>query len=260
MEIIIQPDREQAGALGARLVARLVRRKPDAVLGLATGSSPLGLYAGLIETRRRDKLDFGRVRTFNLDEFIGLPFDHPGSYHAFMKRHLFDGLNVPPESIHIPNGLAPDVEKTCRDYEATIKACGGIDLQILGIGSDGHIGFNEPTSSLASRTRIKTLTDRTRQDNAGDFGRPEDVPFHVITMGVGTIMESKTCMLLAFGKKKAAAVAAAAEGPITAMIPASILQMHPQTIFLLDEEAASALKRLDYYRWVFDHKPDWQKV
>jgi glucosamine-6-phosphate deaminase len=259
MEIIIQSDSRQASVLGARLVAGLTRRKPDAVLGLATGNSPLPLYAELVEMRRRDRLDFGRVRTFNLDEFIGLPPEHPASYHAFMKKNLFNGLNIPVGSIHIPDGMNPDVEKTCREYEAAIRACGGIDLQILGIGSDGHIGFNEPTSSLASRTRIKTLTDRTRRDNAADFGDPEEVPFHVITMGVGTIMESRMCLLLAFGKKKAAAVAAAAEGPITAMVPASILQMHPRAVFLLDEQAASDLKRAEYYRWVFDHKPDWQK-
>ncbi len=260
MEIIIQPDRDRACALGARLVAGLVRRKPDAVLGLATGSSPIPLYAGLIETRRRDGLDFSRVRTFNLDEFIGLEPEHPASYHAFMKRHLFDGINIPAGSIHIPDGMAPDVERTCRDYEAAIKACGGIDLQVLGVGSDGHIGFNEPTSSLASRTRIKTLTDRTRRDNAADFGDPAKVPFHVITMGVGTIMETRVCLLLAFGKKKAPAVATLAEGPITAMVPASILQMHPRAIVLIDEEAAAELKRADYYRWVFDHKPDWQRI
>ncbi|MDD8025785.1 MAG: glucosamine-6-phosphate deaminase [Acidobacteriota bacterium] len=259
MEIIIQPDVRLASLTGARLVAGLVRRKSDAVLGLATGSSPIPLYAELVEMRRRDGFDFSRIRTFNLDEYIGLDPEHPASYHAFMKRHLFDGLNVPGASIHIPDGLAPDVEKTCRDYEAAIRACGGIDLQVLGIGSDGHIGFNEPTSSLASRTRIKTLTERTRRDNAAAFGGPDRVPCHVITMGIGTIMESRTCLLLAFGKKKAAAVAAAAEGPITAMVPASILQMHPRTIFLLDEEAASGLKRADYYRWVYDHKPAWQK-
>jgi len=260
MEIIIQPDREQACALGARLVARLVRRRPDAVLGLATGRSPIPLYAGLVEMHRREGLDFSRVRTFNLDEYLRLPPAHPASYHAFMRRHLFDGINVPPPSIHIPAGLAGDVEKACRDYEAAIRACGGIDLQVLGIGSDGHIGFNEPTSSLASRTRIKTLTEQTRRDNAAEFGGPDKVPFHVLTMGVGTIMESRSVLLLAFGRRKAEAVAAAAEGPITAMVPASILQMHPRAILLLDEEAASSLKKTDYYRWVFDHKPDWQRV
>jgi glucosamine-6-phosphate deaminase len=259
MEIIIQSDSRQACLVGARLVAGLIRRKPDAVLGLATGNTPIPLYSELVEMHRREGLDFSRVRTFNLDEFIGLDPEHPASYHAYMKRHLFDGINLPPASIHIPDGLAPEVEKACSDYEAAIKACGGIDLQVLGVGSDGHIGFNEPTSSLASRTRIKTLTERTRRDNAADFGDPAKVPFHVLTMGVGTIMESRACLLLAFGKKKAAAVAALAEGPMTAMVPASILQMHPRAIVLLDEEAASELKRADYYRWVYDHKPAWQR-
>ena len=193
-----------------------------------------------------------------LDEFIGLSPDHPASYHTFMKTHLFDLINIPVSGIHIPDGMASDVERTCRAYEEEIRACGGIDLQVLGVGSDGHIGFNEPTSSLASRTRIKTLTDRTRRDNAAGFGKPEDVPYHVITMGIGTIMESRGCLLLAFGRKKAKAVAAAAEGPITAMVPASILQMHPRAVMLLDEEAAAELTRADYYRWVYNHKPDWQ--
>jgi glucosamine-6-phosphate deaminase len=260
MEIIIQPDVPAASRIGARLIARLIRQKPDAVLGLATGRSPIPLYAELARMNREEGLDFARVRTFNLDEFIGLPPEHPASYHTFMKTHLFDHINIPPSGIHIPDGTAPDIEHTCRAYEEKIRACGGIDLQVLGVGSDGHIGFNEPTSSLASRTRIKTLTDRTRMDNAADFGRPEDVPYHVLTMGIGTIMESRACLLLAFGRKKAKAVAASAEGPITAMVPASVLQMHPRAVVLLDEEAASELTRTEYYRWVFEHKPDWQKI
>ncbi len=260
MEIIIQPDNSAASRIGARLIARQIRRRPDSVFGLATGNSPIPLYAELARMHREEGLDFARVRTFNLDEFIGLSSDHPASYHAFMKTHLFDHINVPPAGVHIPDGMAPDVERTCRAYEEEIRACGGIDLQVLGVGSDGHVGFNEPTSSLASRTRIKTLTDRTRRDNAADFGKPEDVPYHVLTMGIGTIMESRVCLLLAFGRRKARAVAAAAEGPITAMVPASILQMHPRAVMLLDEEAASELTRADYYRWVYDHKPDWQNV
>ncbi len=260
MEIIIQPDPTAASRIGARIIARQVRRRPDSVLGLATGNSPLPLYAELARMHREESLDFVRVRTFNLDEFIGLSPHHPASYHAFMKTHLFDQINVPPAGVHIPDGTALDVERTCRAYEEEIRACGGIDLQVLGVGSDGHIGFNEPTSSLASRTRIKTLTERTRRDNAAAFSGPESVPYHVITMGIGTIMESRACLLLAFGLKKARAVAAAAEGPVTAMVPASVLQMHPRAILLLDEDAASALTRADYYRWVYEHKPDWQNV
>ena len=169
-------------------------------------------------------------------------------------------MNVRPERVHIPDGLAPDIPAFCRSYEEAIRAAGGIDLQVLGIGADGHIGFNEPSSSLASRTRIKTLTAETRRDNAEAFGSPEKVPFHVITMGVGTIMDAREVVMLAFGAKKADAVAAAVEGPITAMNPASILQMHPVAKCITDEPAASKLQRTEYYRWVYDRKPDWQKV
>ena len=256
MEIIIQPTPEAATEIAARLVARLLKEKPDAVLGLATSSTPLLLYRSLVEMR----LDWSRVRTFNLDEYLGLAPDHPQSYHHFMWENLFRHVNVRPENVHIPDGLAQDVPGFCADYEARIRAVGGIDLQLLGIGSDGHIGFNEPSSSLASRTRIKTLTQRTRADNARFFASADEVPSHVITMGIGTIMEARTNLLLAFGAKKAQALAEAAEGPVTAMNPASALQLHPDTRVCLDEAAATQLKRADYYRWVFANKPQWQRV
>ena len=256
MEIIIQPTPEAATEIAARLVARLLKEKPDAVLGLATGSTPLLLYRSLVEMR----LDWSRVRTFNLDEYLGLAPDHPQSYHHFMWENLFRHVNVRPENVHIPDGLAQDVPGFCADYEARIRAVGGIDLQLLGIGGDGHIGFNEPSSSLASRTRIKTLTQRTRADNARFFASADEVPSHVITMGIGTIMEARTNLLLAFGAKKAQALAEAAEGPVTAMNPASALQLHPDTRVCLDEAAATQLKRADYYRWVFANKPQWQRV
>jgi glucosamine-6-phosphate deaminase len=176
-----------------------------------------------------------------------------------MRDHFFDHVNVPEDGIHIPDGLAAEIPSYCREYEERIRSAGGIDIQILGIGADGHIGFNEPTSSLASRTRIKTLSEKTRRDNAVHFGGLEDVPHHVITMGVGTIMESHMCILLAFGEKKADAVAKTVEGPVTALVPASILQMHPNAKIFLDDAAASRLDRSDYYRWVYDHKPDWQQ-
>lgn len=251
MEIIIQPTPEAATAIAARLIARLLKEKPDAVLGLATGSTPLPLYRALVDMQ----LDWSRVRTFNLDEYLGLAPEHPQSYHHFMWENLFRHVNIRPENVHIPDGLASDVPAFCADYEARIRAVGGIDLQLLGIGSDGHIGFNEPSSSLASRTRIKTLTETTRRDNARFFASADEVPKHVITMGIGTIMEARTNVLLAFGEKKAQAVAEAVEGPITAMHPASVLQMHRTTKFCLDEAAASALKRADYYRWVYANKP-----
>ncbi|MCX7915339.1 MAG: glucosamine-6-phosphate deaminase [Verrucomicrobiae bacterium] len=255
MEIIIQPTPEAASQIAARIIARLLREKPNAVLGLATGSTPLLLYQELI----RMKLDWGRVTTFNLDEYVGLPPDHPQSYHHFMHTHLFRHINIPPNQIHIPDGMAKDIPAFCKHYEDQIAAAGGIDLQVLGIGTDGHIGFNEPSSSLASRTRIKTLTDQTRRDNARFFRSLDEVPYHVITMGIGTIMEARQILLLAFGKHKARAIAEAVEGPITAMNPASVLQLHPVVKVCLDEAAASELKRADYYRWVYDHKPDWQR-
>jgi glucosamine-6-phosphate deaminase len=261
MEIIIQPTPAEASIIAARIIAQLVRQKPACILGLATGSTPIATYAELIRLHREEGLDFSRVTTFNLDEYVGLPPEHPQSYHAFMREHLFQHINVAPERIHIPNGMAADVPGECARYEQSIRAAGGIDLQLLGIGSDGHIGFNEPTSSLASRTRIKTLTERTRQDNARFFdGDLTQVPMHCITMGVGTIMETRQVLLLAFGAKKEEAVAQAVEGPITAMNPASILQMHPVAKVIMDEAAAGALKKREYYRYVWDNKPTWQRV
>ena len=260
MEIIIQSDPEAASRLAARVIVRQLQEKPDAVLGLATGSTPLLLYRELVRLHAAKQVDFSRVRTFNLDEYIGLPPEHPQSYHCFMWQNLFQHINIDPQNVHIPDGLAADVPAFCADYEAQIRSAGGIDIQVLGIGTDGHVGFNEPSSSLASRTRIKTLTAGTRRDNARYFGGEDQVPHHVITMGVGTVMEARQCLLLAFGAAKAAAIAAAVEGPITAMNPASILQMHRTVKVLLDEPAAAALKRSDYYRWVYDNKPDWQKL
>jgi glucosamine-6-phosphate deaminase len=259
MEIVIQPTPEAASLIAAHIIAGLVRAKPGCVLGLATGSTPLLTYRELVRMHREEGLDFSRVTTFNLDEYVGLPVEHPQSYHAFMQENLFRHINVPVGRIHIPNGLAADIPAECAAYEAAIRAAGGIDLQLLGIGSEGHIGFNEKSSSLASRTRIKTLTEQTRRDNARFFGSPDAVPMHVVTMGVGTIMEARQVLLLAFGENKAQAVADAVEGPVSAMNPASILQMHPVAKALLDEPAAARLAHGDYYRWVYAHKPDWQR-
>jgi glucosamine-6-phosphate deaminase len=254
MEIIIQPNAESATAIATRIIAGLLRDKPNAVLGLATGSTPLLLYRALAQM----KLDWRRVRTFNLDEYVGLPKEHSQSYHHFMWENLFQHVNISSKNTHIPDGMTKDVAKFCAQYEKRIAAAGGIDLQVLGIGTDGHIGFNEPTSSLASRTRIKTLTPRTRKDNARFFGSADKVPHHVITMGLGTIMEARQCLMLAFGAKKARAVAATVEGPLTANVPASILQIHPSVKVFLDQGAAARLKRTAYYHWVFKNKPDWQ--
>jgi glucosamine-6-phosphate deaminase len=261
MEIIIQPTPQEASVIAARIIAKFVRSKPDCVLGLATGSTPIATYNELIRLHRKEGLDFSGVTTFNLDEYVGLPPEHPQSYHAFMREHLFNHINVSPNRIHIPNGMAKDVPAECGRYEYSIRAAGGIDVQLLGIGSDGHIGFNEPTSSLASRTRIKTLTERTREDNARFFdGDLAKVPMHCVTMGVGTIMESRQVLILAFGAKKAQAIAEAVEGPISSMNPASILQMHPVAKVLMDEPAAGSLKKRDYYRYVWENKPSWQRV
>jgi len=254
MEIIIQVDAESATAIAAEMIVRLLREKPNAVLGLATGSTPLRLYRSLVHK----KLDWRKVTTFNLDEYLGLPKTHPGSYYHFMWDNLFRHLNISPKNVHVPDGMPKDAMKFCAKYEQQIVAAGGIDLQVLGVGGDGHIGFNEPTSSLTSRTRIKTLTPETRKDNARFFDGMDRVPHHVITMGLGTIMEARQCVLLAFGSKKARAVAATIEGPITANVPASILQMHPNTKVCLDKGAAAKLKRADYYHWVFENKPRWE--
>ena len=256
MEIIIQPTAEAATAIAARLLARVIREKPAAVLGLATGGTMELLYRELVAK----KLDWSKLSLFNLDEYIGISPMHPQSYHSFMWEKLFSHVNVSIKNVHIPDGLAKDVPAACAHYEEKISVAGGIDLQLLGIGTDGHIGFNEPTSSLASRTRIKTLTPQTRQDNARYFERAAEVPFHVITMGIGTILDSRHCVLLAFGKNKARAIAEAVEGPITSMNPASALQLHRKVTVFLDEAAAAELKMKDYYRWVFEQKPDWQKL
>ncbi len=260
MEVIIKSDAQAASVAAARVVARLVREKPDAVLGLATGSTPLTLYRELVRLHREEGLDFSAVRTFNLDEYIGLEKEHPQSYYTFMWENLFSQINIKPENVHIPDGLAADVPASCAAYEREILAAGGIDLQVLGIGSDGHIGFNEQTSSFASRTRIKTLTQQTVADNARFFDGDESrVPHHCITMGIGTIMDARMNLMLAFGEGKAGAIAATVEGPVAAMMPASILQHHPSAKVFIDEAAASALELADYYRWVYDGKPEWQR-
>jgi glucosamine-6-phosphate deaminase len=260
MEIIIQRDAAAASNLAARIVARLVREKPAAVLGLAAGRTPQLLYSELVRMHRLEGLDWSRVTTFNLDEYVGLPAEHPASYHSFMSENLFRHVGVDPGRAFVPDGMAADIPVCCARYEQAIRDAGGIDLQILGIGRQGHIGFNEPSSSLASRTRIKTLTETTRADNAAEFGGVDRVPLHVITMGIGTILDSRACLMLAFGKHKATAVAAAVEGPVTAMVPASALQMHEHATVLLDEEAASELRLADYYEYVFQHKPEWQRT
>jgi len=259
MEIIIQPDSQQASLVAARIVGRLVKEKPHAVVGFATGNTPLYLYKNLVRMHREDGLDFSGLTTFNLDEYVGVPPVHPSSFHSYMWAHLFSQINIEKERVHIPDGLAADIPAVCRNYEQSIKSAGGIDIQIMGIGTNGHLGFNEPTSSFYSRTRIKTLTEETRLNNAAAFGGQDNVPLHVITMGLGTILDSRMCLLMAFGKKKAKAIALTVEGPLTSMVPGTVLQLHPRAVLILDKDAASELKMADYYTWVYDHKPEWQK-
>src|SRR6478609_7961747 len=260
MEVVVMPSYEAMSLAAAKLVADVLNAKPNAVLGMATGSTPLGVYQELVRMHREDGLDFAQVTTFNLDEYVGLQRQHPQSYHYFMHENFFRHVNVAPGNIYIPSGTTSNYRSFCEWYESRIKECGGIDVQILGIGSDGHIAFNEPGSSLSSRTRLKTLAKQTIDDNARFFERPEDVPIYAITMGVGTILEARQILLLATGAKKADAVAAAVEGPVTSMITASALQMHPSTKAFLDEPAASKLKMREYYDWIQFHKPGAPRV
>ncbi len=256
MEIIVKDSCEEMSRVAARVVAKTLNAKPDAVLGLATGSTPLGLYKELVRMHNEEGLDFSQVTTFNLDEYVGLKKKNPQSYHYFMYENLFKHINIPNQNIYIPSGTTDNYEAFCKWYEQRIVECGGVDLQILGVGTDGHIAFNEPSSSLGSRTRIKTLAKQTIDDNARFFDSAEEVPVYAITMGVGTILEAQKIILLANGKNKADAVAAAIEGPVTSMITASALQLHQDVMFIVDREAASSLDNLEYYEWIQDKMVD----
>jgi glucosamine-6-phosphate deaminase len=259
MEVIIQPNQEGAAALVARIVARELRANPHLVLGLATGQTMECVYRHLVILHQAQKLDFSLCRTFNLDEYVGLFPSDPNSYRHYMNHNLFSHVNVDLRNTHLPNGLAQDLDEECRRYEATITRCGGIDLQVLGIGKAGHIGFNEPLSALRSRTRVKALTPTTMKQNGVFFGGEEKMPRRAITMGVGTILECRRCLLLATGASKANVIARAVEGPITSMISASALQLHPHSTVIVDEEAAGNLTEKDYYRWIFANEPEWEE-
>ena len=262
MEVVIVADREEAGAVVGEAIVRLVRGRPDAVLGLATGSTPLAVYAEVARRVGAGELSLARARAFLLDEYVGLPPGHPQAYRAFIARELEAHVDFPAGAVQGPDVSAdgPTLPAACDDYEAAIRAAGGVDLQLLGIGTDGHIGFNEPGSSLASRTRLKTLTDQTRRDNARFFASLEEVPRHVVTQGIGTILEARHLVLLAFGAAKATAVAQAVEGPVAALVPASALQLHPHATVVVDEAAAGALRLAGYYRETWSHKPSWQGI
>lgn len=248
MEVILTRNPGEAADMAAREILDALRVKPDLVLGLATGSTPIEIYRRLASARHKSGVDFSRVRTFNLDEYLDLPAEHPQSYRYFMREHLFKHLNIPPENIHFPPSEGDRLVEKCAEYEAAIERAGGIDIQILGIGSNGHVGFNEPTSALKSKTRIKTLTTKTLNDNSRFYGEGEAQPHLASTMGIGTILDTRRILLQAFGAKKAEAIRNAVEGPITSLCPGSALQLHPRATFYLDDEAASLLQLTDYYR------------
>ena len=258
MEVIIQPDKEAAAALVSRIVANDLRANPRLVLGMATGSTMESVYQNLVRMHQEEGLDFSQCATFNLDEYVGLPATDANSYRHYMDHHLFRRVNIDLQRTHLPNGVAVDLDAECRNYEALIQSAGGIDLQLLGIGKAGHIGFNEPLSVLRSRTRVKALTPTTVKQNAPFFGGEAKMPRRAITMGVGTILDARRCLLLATGESKAAIIAQAVEGPITSMVTASALQLHPRCTIVVDEAAGAQLKEQEYYRWIFANEPEWE--
>jgi glucosamine-6-phosphate deaminase len=259
VEVLIRPDADSGCALAAQIIAQVIRERPDAVLGLATGRTPMRLYAELVRLHREERLDFSQVTTFNLDEYVGLQPDHPQSYRRFMDEHLFRHVDIDPRRTHVPHGTADDLRHECRRYEDAIAAAGGIDLQLLGLGRNGHIGFNEPTGSMNARTWVKILSEQTLSDNSAVFGDVASMPRHAITMGVGTILDADRTLLLAFGAAKAPAVASTIEGPVAAICPASALQFHPRATIVVDEAAAAGLQYTHHYRWVESAKLPWQQ-
>lgn len=261
MEVIVCRDASEIGAIAADAIGALLARKPDAVLGLATGSSPLAIYDELARRCDAGSISFARAHGFTLDEYVGLPPDHPERYRTVIDRDFTSRVDIPADAVHSPDGSASDLPAACQAYEDAIRAAGGVDLQILGIGTDGHVAFNEPGSSLASRTRIKTLTHQTRVDNARFFGDDVDaVPTHCLTQGLATIMAARHLVLVATGRNKAEAVHHLIEGAVSAMWPATILQHHPHVTVLLDDAAARRLQLVDYYRETYRSKPGWQGI
>lgn len=258
MEVIIRSTYEEASELTARLILDAVRENPAIVLGLATGRTMDLVYQLIVQAHREQQIDFSRVRTFNLDEYIGIDREDPDSYHRFMQDKLFAHINLDPQNCHLPDGMAPDITAECKRYEAQIQASGGIDLQLLGLGRAGHIGFNEPLSALLSRTRAKALNPITIAQNRMLFSDPSRIPKRAITVGIGTILESKRCLMLVTGKEKAEILARAVEGPISSMVSATALQLHPRCTVIVDEEAAAKLTEQEYYRWIFETEPEWE--
>ena len=258
MEILIRESPEAGAKVGANVVRKIIQSKDKPVLGLATGDTPLRMYKVLIRMHQSSQLSFRNCTTFNLDEYGGLRPENKHSYHFYMMSNFFAHTDIDKNNVHLPDGCAEDLRDSCRKYEKLIDDAGGIDLQVLGIGSNGHIGFNEPTGSLASRTWVKILSKQTIQDNSIYFDKLEEVPRHVVTMGIATIMESRHCLLMANGAKKADAIRKMIEGPVSASCPASILQMHPRVTIILDDESSYLLTFKDHYKWVEKNKLDWQ--
>lgn len=254
MEIVLTETAEKAAALVAGEILCQLAEKKSLVLGLATGSTPIGVYRQLIDAHARGEADFSSTHTFNLDEYMDLPEGHEQSYRYFMDEHLFRHINIPQGNIHFPPASGNDLEKRCQTFEQGIRDVGGIDIQILGIGSNGHIGFNEPTSSLMSRTRVKTLAQKTLRDNSRFYQPGEQPPELAVTMGIGTILDAKTILLQAFGKKKANAIQATVEGPVSSFSPGSVLQLHANTTLYLDPESSSQLKMREYYQDTRKHQ------
>ncbi|ERP31635.1 glucosamine-6-phosphate deaminase [Chitinivibrio alkaliphilus] len=258
MEVIVRRDKEAATDLVARLVVKQVMDDPTSVLGLATGRTMEAVYDRLVDIDAKEGVDFSHVSTFNLDEYVGLAPEDENSYRSYMNKYLFDRVNINKANTYIPNGIAEDLEEECRMYEAKIRAAGGIDFQLLGIGSSGHIGFNEPLSALLSLTRVKALNPETIEQNSPLFPSPEMMPRRAITMGVDTIIKSRRAVLLATGESKAEIIAKAVEGPLTSIVTASALQLHKHCTIVVDEDAAKLLKMRDYYDWVFNNEPEWE--
>ena len=260
MEIVILPTPAEVGRIAAGKIAAIISARPTSAIGLATGSSPQGIYSDLARRVGAGEISFEQARGFALDEYVGIPLEHPESYASIINRDVVRPLGFDPTRVRVPDGRASDLEYAAKEYEAAIRTAGGIDIQILGIGANGHIGFNEPTSSFASRTRIKTLAPRTREDNARFFPTLDDVPRHCLTQGVATILAARHLVLMAFGKGKAEAVHHLAEGPVSAMWPATALQLHPHVTVFVDDAAASRLQLGAYYRETFQAKPSWQGI
>ena len=255
---MIRPTAEAAADLVARIIARELRKNPRLVLGLASGNTMESVYARLVQMHNEEALDFSACRTFNLYEYVGLSVNHANSYRHYMNQHLFLRVNIALQNTHLPDGMAEDLAAESANYENLITQHGEIDLQLLGIGQNGHLAFNEPLSSFRSRTRAIVLSRATRAQNAPLFARPEAMPKRAITMGVGSILDCRRCLLLATGAETASIVAKAVEGPITSMISATALQLHPNCTFILDEAAARKLKEAEYHHWVFENQPEWE--